>query len=220
MTEDMLYQGAEAKICKSRYMGFDVVEKRRIRKSYRIPEIDSQLISYRTKEEAKLMIEARKNGISVPIIFDVDIENGFITMEYLKGKRIKDIFNNIKQRCSESGRFYFIDNPREIAVTEVIAISDINITMGMGSPSTIALLCGKIGLYYDTTGNDHHPFTKKYRNKVVFDSKSELFSAVNKMIDGAYSPLSEIDEELLEDYDRFRDNMGLERFRDALLANL
>ncbi len=98
MTKDILYQGAEAKICKSRYMGFDVVEKRRISKSYRIPEIDTQLISYRTKEEAKLMIEARKNGVSVPIIFDVDLENGIITMEYLKGKRIKDIFNIISDK--------------------------------------------------------------------------------------------------------------------------
>jgi polysaccharide biosynthesis PFTS motif protein len=132
----------------------------------------------------------------------------------------KGNFNSIKQRCLESGRFYFIDNPREVAVTEVIAISDINITMGMGSPSTIALLCGKIGLYYDTTGNDYHPFTQKYRDRVVFNDKRELFSVMNRITDGTYSPLSEIDESLLEDYDRFRDNMGLKRFREALLKNL
>jgi hypothetical protein len=132
----------------------------------------------------------------------------------------KEIFNNIKEKCLESGRFYFIDNPREVVLTEVIAISDINITMGMGSPSNIALLCGKIGLYYDTTGNDQHPFTQKYRGKLVFDNKRELFSAVNKIIDGAYNPLSEIEEALLEDYDQFRDEMGLVRFREALLANL
>ena len=132
----------------------------------------------------------------------------------------KEIFNNIKEKCLGSGRFYFIDNPREVAVTEVIAISDINITMGMGSPSSIALLCGKIGLYYDTTGNDYHPFAQKYRNKVVFDNKRDLFSAVNKIIDGGYNPLNEIEEALLEDYDRFRDEMGLVRFREALLRNL
>lgn len=132
----------------------------------------------------------------------------------------KEIFNNIKEKCLESGRLYFIDNPGEVAVTEVIAISDINITMGMSSPSTIALLCGKIGLFYDTTGNDYHPFTKKYRNKVVFDNERDLFSVVNKIIDEGYSPLSEIEEDLLRDYDYFRDNKGLERFREALLANL
>jgi len=95
VNDNILYQGAEAKICKSKFMGFDVVEKRRISKSYRIREIDSRLINYRTREEAKLISEARKNGVSVPIIFDVDQEKGIITMEYLKGKRIKDIFNKL-----------------------------------------------------------------------------------------------------------------------------
>lgn len=132
----------------------------------------------------------------------------------------KEIFNNIKQRCLNSGRFYFINDPREVAVTEVIAMSDINITMGVASPSTIALLCGKIGLYYDTTGDDYHPFAQKYRNKVVFNNKRDLFSAVNKIIDGGYNPLNEIEEEILKDYDQFRDEKGVERFREALLANL
>jgi len=133
----------------------------------------------------------------------------------------EEIFTSIKGKCLESGRFYFIDNPREVAVTEVIAISDVNITMGMCSPSTIALLCGKTGLYYDTTGNDYHPFTtNKYRNKLVFDNKRALFSAVNRIIDQGYSPLSEIDKELLRNYDRFRDDRGVERFREALLQNL
>jgi len=95
--ETILYQGAEAKICRSKYMNFDTVEKRRISKSYRIKNIDNRLISYRTKEEAKLIIEARNQGVSVPIIYDVDLKNGIITMEYLKGKRIKDILNNFDE---------------------------------------------------------------------------------------------------------------------------
>ncbi len=96
--EKIIYQGAEAKICKTKYMGFDVVKKRRINKSYRIKEIDNRLIFYRTKEESKLMTEARKYGVSVPIIFDVDSEKGIITMEYLKGKRIKDILNDLSEK--------------------------------------------------------------------------------------------------------------------------
>ena len=96
--EEIIYQGAEAKICKSRYMDFNVVKKRRINKSYRIKEIDNRLIFYRTKEESKLMTEARKHGVSVPIIFDIDTEKGIITMEYLKGKRIKDILNGLTEK--------------------------------------------------------------------------------------------------------------------------
>ena len=74
------------------------VEKRRISKSYRIKEIDSFLIPYRTKEEAKLISESRQYGVSVPIIYDVDLEKGIITMEYLQGKRIKDILNNLDEK--------------------------------------------------------------------------------------------------------------------------
>lgn len=94
----ILYRGAEAKIQLSEYMGFKVVEKRRIRKLYRIKNIDDRLISYRTKEEAKLMTEARNYGISVPIIYDVNLEEGIITMEYLDGERIKDILNDISEK--------------------------------------------------------------------------------------------------------------------------
>ena len=101
MTEKIIYQGAEAKICISKYMNFNVIKKRRIKKGYRIKQIDNSLISTRTKEEAKLMIEARRAGVSIPIIYDVDLQNGIITMEYLKGKRIKDILNSLDEKERE-----------------------------------------------------------------------------------------------------------------------
>ena len=94
----MLYKGAEAEICLGEYMGDEVVQKNRIKKSYRIKNIDERLISFRTREEAKLMTEARLHGVSVPIIYDVDQEKGVITMEYLRGKRIKDILNNLSEK--------------------------------------------------------------------------------------------------------------------------
>jgi Kae1-associated kinase Bud32 len=96
--KDIIYKGAEAEICVSKYMNYNVVEKRRVHKSYRIDYIDNKLISSRTREEAKLMIEARNKGVSVPIIYDVDLVNGIITMEYLKGKRVKDILNNLSEK--------------------------------------------------------------------------------------------------------------------------
>ena len=100
--KDIIYKGAEAEICVSKYMNYNVVEKRRVHKSYRINYIDDKLISSRTREEAKLMIEARNKGVSVPIIYDVDLVNGIITMEYLKGKRVKDILNNLSEKKRET----------------------------------------------------------------------------------------------------------------------
>lgn len=96
--DKIIYQGAEAKICLSTYMGMKVVKKKRISKKYRIKNIDDKLILSRTKEEAKLMIDARNCGVCVPIIYDVDLTKGIITMEYLKGKRIKDILNKLNEK--------------------------------------------------------------------------------------------------------------------------
>ena len=127
MTEDkILYQGAEAKICKSSYMNSDVVQKRRINKKYRIKEIDGKLISFRTKEESKLIADARSSGVSVPIIYDVDLKNGIITMQYLDGKRIKDIFNNLNEKEREDICIKIIHNRRLMMANQksILVIDD------------------------------------------------------------------------------------------------
>jgi Kae1-associated kinase Bud32 len=93
----ILYRGAEAEIRLSKYMGKTVVQKQRVKKAYRIQEIDCQLISFRTKEEAKLIAEARSCGVSVPLLYDVDLVKGAITMEYLDGSRVKDILNGLEE---------------------------------------------------------------------------------------------------------------------------
>jgi len=98
VTEKIIYKGAEAEICLSTYLGKRVIKKRRIKKSYRINEIDSYLISSRTKEESKLISESRGYGVSVPIIFDVDLIDGVITMQYVNGRRIKDILNDLDEK--------------------------------------------------------------------------------------------------------------------------
>ncbi len=109
MVEDeLLFQGAEAKIIASTYFRIPVVKKIRMRKRYRIKEIDNRLISTRTRDEAKLMILARQQGVSVPIIFDIDLAGGVLTMQYLMGKRVKDIYNDLslsqrKKICNQIG---------------------------------------------------------------------------------------------------------------------
>jgi TP53 regulating kinase-like protein len=100
--DNIIYRGAEAEICLSKYMDFKVVEKRRLKKRYRIKNIDDRLISTRTKSETKLIADSRKQGVCVPTIFDVDLEKGIITMEYINGERIKDIFNDFDEKEREN----------------------------------------------------------------------------------------------------------------------
>ncbi|MBU0498410.1 MAG: Kae1-associated serine/threonine protein kinase [Candidatus Thermoplasmatota archaeon] len=102
MPNNIIYQGAEAILTKTTYHNLPAVQKQRIPKSYRIKEIDTPLITYRTKEEAKLIIEARSAGVPVPLIYDIDQKNGILLLEYLSGPRIKDILNNLENSVLET----------------------------------------------------------------------------------------------------------------------
>jgi hypothetical protein len=100
---------------------------------------------------------------------------------------------------------------------EVIAVSNICISMGMTSPSTIANICGVIGLYFDQTENMQHPF-RKYRESLVFDKADKLFSAIENHIKSNKKVAGLISEEDLEQFDSYRDHDALERMV-AYIAN-
>ncbi|MEM7819648.1 MAG: KEOPS complex kinase/ATPase Bud32 [Candidatus Aenigmatarchaeota archaeon] len=78
--------------------------KERIMKSYRIKEIDEKLRRRRTRIEANLIRKARSTGIKVPQILEE--EEFKIKMEYIDGKRVKDILNNnnYAEICQEIGK--------------------------------------------------------------------------------------------------------------------
>lgn len=105
----VLRRGAEAELHDGRWLGREIILKRRIPKGYRHPALDSKIRAQRTKNEARLMLEARSRGISVPIIYDINLQNAEITMERIFGPRIKDLFNTLpedeaKALAAEIGR--------------------------------------------------------------------------------------------------------------------
>jgi Kae1-associated kinase Bud32 len=82
--------GAEARLDSARWMDREVVVKQRVVKGYRHPTLDRSLQSFRIKNEARLMLEARRAGIPVPIIYSLDFEGNKIVMEEVPGVRVKD----------------------------------------------------------------------------------------------------------------------------------
>jgi N6-L-threonylcarbamoyladenine synthase/protein kinase Bud32 len=108
LPSDMLEKGAEANIYPGEWMGHEVLMKERISKSYRIEEIDYRLRKRRTKGEAKLLHMAKTCGVTTPLLYDIDKDNKTITMEFIKGKPVKDVFNEsnlskIKPICKKIG---------------------------------------------------------------------------------------------------------------------
>lgn len=95
----VIAQGAEAVVYKQ---GNGIV-KERIAKGYRVKEIDDELRLQRTKREVKCANEALRAGVNAPRV----ISHGkfIITMEFIKGSRVKDILNkNANDVSNEIGK--------------------------------------------------------------------------------------------------------------------
>ena len=76
--------GAEAVILKEN----GSILKERIKKGYRLPEIDDKLRRKRTKSEATLLRAARRAGVHVPGILE---ESDFsLKMEFIEGEKVRD----------------------------------------------------------------------------------------------------------------------------------
>lgn len=61
------------------------VMKHRVKKGYRLPELDAHLNSQRQRQEVRNLKKAEQMGVRVPKVYAVDDENMTISMEYLKG---------------------------------------------------------------------------------------------------------------------------------------
>jgi len=85
-------KGAEANLIIDKWLGEKVFIKERISKSYRIPEIDHRLRKERTKKEAKLLNEAKRCGVTTPLIYDINKDKYSLTIKKIDGTLVKDVF--------------------------------------------------------------------------------------------------------------------------------
>lgn len=90
LNQELIQQGAEAKIFLDKEK--NLIIKERIKKSYRIKEIDEKLIKRRTKSEAKIL-ERLLNQINIPKI--KGIEGNKLIIEYIPGKKISENLENL-----------------------------------------------------------------------------------------------------------------------------
>jgi TP53 regulating kinase-like protein/N6-L-threonylcarbamoyladenine synthase/protein kinase Bud32 len=83
-------KGAEAEIVASTFLGRDAIIKKRSPKRYRTAELDNEIRSSRTRNEARLLKETRRAGVRTPVVYDVDLKEFSITMEEVKGVKVKE----------------------------------------------------------------------------------------------------------------------------------
>lgn len=187
---DLMAKGAEANIYQDQYLDEEVLVKKRLVKGYRIREIDEYLRKKRTKNEAKLMGEAKRCGVVTPLIFDVDLKESTLTMENINGKEVKEIFSGENIELSE-----IISISRSIG-EGVARLHDCGIIHGDLTTSNLMLSenkesvvfidfgLGKISHLVEDKGVDLLVF-KKAINGIHHNISQECFDSIIKGYEGA-----------------------------------
>ncbi|RLF50076.1 MAG: Kae1-associated kinase Bud32 [Thermoplasmata archaeon] len=105
---EIIKVGAEATLYKIKWFGRDAVKKVRHPKKYRHPGLDKWLRSMRTRHEATLINQAKRLGVNTPTIFDINLAEGAIVMEYIRGDVVKNIVrmgdDRMEKICENIGR--------------------------------------------------------------------------------------------------------------------
>jgi len=85
--QQLIAKGAESNL----YRDGEILIKERIRKTYRIREIDEKLRKKRTLGESRILEKLKKSNVNVPDIVKVDEQNFKIFMKFIDGNLMKDI---------------------------------------------------------------------------------------------------------------------------------
>jgi Kae1-associated kinase Bud32 len=183
--------GAEARLDSATWLGREVVMKQRVVKGYRHPDLDRSLQSFRIRNEARLMIEARKAGISVPIIYSVDAANGRIVMEEIPGMRVKDALQDVSvDGVSVCGRI------GEIAAklhSNDIVHGDLTTSNMLLDGDRIVLIDFSLGQKTSETedkGVDMHLLEEAFRS--AHHSRGDLYETVKESYVGGWSGGKEV----------------------------
>lgn len=105
LKERIISQGAEASLIYTGFCGKPALLKLRSRKEYREERLDRQMRRQRTKTEALIMHRAKAAGVRTPLIYEISRKECGITMEFLKGKKLKECLNEKTiWACNEAGR--------------------------------------------------------------------------------------------------------------------
>ncbi|XP_029948016.1 EKC/KEOPS complex subunit TP53RK [Salarias fasciatus] len=82
---ELLKQGAEARLYRTRFLGRPAIVKQRFPKRYRHPLLDEKLSQRRTAQEVRSILRCRRAGISAPVVYFVDHTSHCIFLEELVG---------------------------------------------------------------------------------------------------------------------------------------
>ena len=93
----LIKKGAEASLFLEEWHGQKVILKRRLPKKYRLGKLDDEIRFQRTVHEPQIIHKAKEAGVSTPTIFMIDMADATIVMEFVEGKQVKQVLNNLAE---------------------------------------------------------------------------------------------------------------------------
>jgi Kae1-associated kinase Bud32 len=87
-------RGAEASLRKVDWWGFPALLKERDLKTYRPKALDERIRRERTRNEARLLVDARRLGIRTPMIYDIDLPRHRLILEELPGPTLRQLLED------------------------------------------------------------------------------------------------------------------------------
>jgi TP53 regulating kinase-like protein len=91
----LIRKGAEANLYLEDWHGRRVIMKRRLSKKYRVPKLDKEIRFRRTVHESQHIHKAKEAGVPTPTIFMVNTVETTIVMEFIEGKQVKQILDDL-----------------------------------------------------------------------------------------------------------------------------
>jgi Kae1-associated kinase Bud32 len=92
------HRGAEADLFLTEIGPWKAVVKRRVRKKYRIAQLDRSIRSERTIREANALSDAKRAGVRAPSVLSVDMEDFAIAMSFVDGETARSCIDQLPRR--------------------------------------------------------------------------------------------------------------------------
>ncbi|MDP8003380.1 MAG: Kae1-associated kinase Bud32 [Caldisphaera sp.] len=133
----LIKRGAESEIRLGEFLDRIAIYKIRVKKEYMDNNLDFELRQLRTRKEAKILVEAYRNKVNVPIIYSVFPSIGTIIMQYIEGITLKNelLINSINSIN------YAYETGKELGLLHLS-----NITHGDSTTSNVIIKENKIYL--------------------------------------------------------------------------
>lgn len=182
-------RGAEAVVYITEFEGRKAVKKIRLPKAYRHPDLDRHLRNMRTKNEAKVMEEAKLAGVRTPEVYRVNLKESSITMEFIDGISVKNIIDGFPERSREMCE----------KIGEMVAkLHKANLSHGDLTTSNMILIDDEICLLDFSLGKR---LAELEDLGVDFHLLERAFTSAHSTVDGAFDVIVESYREHMPDAD-------------------